>query len=125
MPAPRFTEREIDVMQVLWQTGSATVAEAREALGLDLAYTTVLWALQTLEEKGHVRHEQEGRAYRYYATVAPEAAGGRALDRILDKAFHGSASVLLAQLVSERDVSTEELEAMRDLLDKRLAERKK
>ena len=123
MEVSQFTQREMDVMQVLWERGSGTVAEVREQLGEELAYTTVLWALQTLENKGHVRHEKEGRAYRYFPTVASADAGGRALQRILDKAFRGSVSVLLAQLVAERDVPTDELEAMRRLLDERLAER--
>jgi predicted transcriptional regulator len=117
----KLTDRELDVMSILWQRGSGTVAEVRKALADRLAYTTVLWALQTLEEKGHVRHEKEGRAYRYYPVVQQETAGGSALNRLVDKVFHGSASMLLAQLVSERDLPPDELQRMRDLLDRRLA----
>ncbi|HLL47043.1 MAG TPA: BlaI/MecI/CopY family transcriptional regulator [Longimicrobiaceae bacterium] len=118
----RLTDRELDAMSILWRHGSGTVAEVRERLADELAYTTVLWVLQTLEEKGFVRHEKEGRAYRYYPTVEQEEAGGSALDRIVDKVFHGSAAMLLAQLVSERKLPAGELERMRDLLDRRLAE---
>ena len=118
----RLTDRELDAMSILWLHGSGTVAEVRERLADDLAYTTVLWVLQTLEEKGFVRHEKEGRAFRYYPTVQQEEAGANALDRIVDKVFHGSAAMLLAQLVSERKLPAEELERMRDLLDRRLAE---
>ena len=118
----RLTDRELDVMSILWRTGSGTVAEVRKALADRLAYTTVLWALQTLEEKGHVRHEKEGRAYRYFAIADPETAGGNALNRLVDKVFHGSAAMLLAQLVSERDLPAGELQRMRELLDRRLAE---
>lgn len=117
-----FTSRELDVMSVLWREESGTVAEVRARLSDDLAYTTVLWVLQTLEEKGFVRHEREGRAHRYFPLVQPEAAGATALDRIVDKVFHGSAEMLLAQLVSERELPPEELQRMRDLLDRRLAE---
>ena len=117
-----FPPRELEVMSILWRHGSGTVAEVREALAEELAYTSVLSALQTLEEKGYVRHEKEGRAYRYFPTIEPEAAGGSALSRIVEKVFHGSASMLLAQLVSERKLPAEELEKMRDLLDRRLAE---
>ena len=124
MADPRFTERELDVMSILWRLGSGTVAEVREQIGVDLAYTTVLWVLQTLEEKGFVRHEREGRAHRYFALVPPAQAGTRALGRIVDKVFQGSAPVLLAQLVSEHDLTVDELQEMRDLLDRRLAERK-
>ena len=119
---PRLTDRELDVMSILWREGSGTVGEVRERLTDELAYTTVLWVLQTLEEKGHVRHEKEGRAYRYFPTLEQEEAGGSALSRIVDKVFHGSAAMLLAQLVSERKLPAEELERMRDLLDRRLAE---
>ena len=56
-----FTERELDVMSVLWREGSGTVAEVREGLSVSLGYTSVLKMLQILEEKGMVRHEAEGR----------------------------------------------------------------
>lgn len=116
MTEVNFTDRELDVMSVLWRRGSGTVAEVRSELADALAYTTVLTVLQTLEDKGHVRHEEEGRAYRYHPLVAPETAGGSALDRILEKIFHGSAETLLAQLVRERDLSDAELQRMRRLL---------
>jgi len=122
MKEPRFTSRELDVMSVLWREGTGTVAEVRERLTDELAYTTVLWVLQTLEEKGYVRHEREGRAHRYIPLVESEAAGASALDRIVDKVFHGSAEMLLAQLVTERDLPPAELQRMRDLLDRRIAE---
>jgi BlaI family transcriptional regulator, penicillinase repressor len=121
---PVFTNRELDVMSILWRTGSGTVAEVKAVLGEDLAYTSVLSVLQTLEEKGYVRHQSEGRAYRYFATVAPEAAGDSALARIRDAMFHGSAELLFAQLVSDRGLRRDELERMRRLLVERLKEEK-
>ena len=117
MKNPNFTDRELDIMAVLWRKGSGSVAEVREALGEDVGYTTVLKLLQILEEKGAVRHEAEGRAYRYFPTVEVEAAGGTALSRILDKIFGGSAELLLSQLVSDRDIAPEELSRMRRLLE--------
>lgn len=115
-----FPPRELEVMSVLWRQGSATVSEVRDALEEDLAYTSVLSALQTLEEKGYVRHEAEGRAYRYFPTVDAERAGGSALARIRDAIYHGSADRMFAQLVSDRSVSREQLERMRRLLTERL-----
>jgi len=117
-----FTPRELDVMSILWRGGSGTVTEVREALGEALAYTSVLSALQTLEEKGFVRHEPEGRAYRYFPTVAPEKAGRSALARIREAVFQGSAELLFAQLVSDRKLKREELERMRRLLAERMEE---
>lgn len=117
-----FPPRELAVMSTLWRRGSATVAEVREDLDEDLAYTSVLSALQTLEEKGFVRHEPEGRAYRYFPTIEAERAGGSALRRIKESIFSGSAERMFAQMVSDRDLSREELERMRALLAERLRE---
>ena len=119
----KLTNRELDVMSILWRGGSGTVNEVRDALADDLAYTSVLWVLQTLEEKGYVRHEKEGRAYRYFPLMAAEQAGENALSRIVDKVFHGSASLLLTHLVNEQSVDDEELARMRAVLDARLKER--
>lgn len=124
MAQQRLTDRELDVMSILWELGSGTVTDVRDRLADRLAYTSVLSALQTLEAKGHIRHTQEGRAYRYHPSVPPARAKGSALARLLDKAFHGSAEALLAQLVSERGVGHDELTRMRTLLEKRLAKEK-
>jgi BlaI family penicillinase repressor len=118
-----FPPRELAVMSVLWRLGSATVTDVRDALEEDLAYTSVLSALQTLEEKGYVRHEPEGRAYRYFPRVEAERAGGSALARIRESIFHGSAERMFAQMVSDRKLGRKELERMRELLAKRLGEK--
>jgi len=118
-----FPPRELAVMSVLWRLGSGSVSEVRDALEEDLAYTSVLSALQTLEDKGYVRHEAEGRAYRYYPLVAAERAGGSALARIRDAIFQGSAEQMFAQMVSDRKLGRKELERMRALLAKRLGEK--
>lgn len=117
-----FTDRELDVMSILWRSGSGTVNEVRDALGESLAYTSVLSVLQTLEAKGFVAHEAEGRAYRYRPLIEPDEAGGSALARIRDAIFHGSAELMLAQLVSDRKLSRQELERMKRLLLERLKE---
>ena len=118
----RFTDRELDLMAVLWERGPSTVAEVREQLDDDLAYTTVLTILRTLEQKGHVGHEEEGKAHRYFARVDREAAGGSALRHMVAKLFAGSPSLLLTQLVSDEKLSTAEIKRMRKLLKKRLTE---
>ncbi|HKN66754.1 MAG TPA: BlaI/MecI/CopY family transcriptional regulator [Gemmatimonadaceae bacterium] len=118
-----FPPRELAVMSVLWRLGSANVSEVRDALEEDLAYTSVLSALQTLEEKGFVRHESEGRAYRYFPTVAAERAGGSALARVRDAIFNGSAERMFAQMVADKKLSRKELERMRQLIAERLGEK--
>lgn len=117
-----LTPRELDVMAILWARGSATVAEVRDALGEELAYTTVLTVLRGLEAKGAVRHEEQGRAYRYVPRTRPTKVGDRSLQRLLDKVYQGSRELLVARLVAGRDVSREELERIRRLVDERLRE---
>lgn len=117
MKTPAFTDRELDIMSVLWRRGSGSVAEVRDTLGESVAYTTILKILQILEEKGAVRHEAEGRAYRYFPVVQPQEAGGNALARILEKIFDGSAELLLTQLVADRNIPPRELARMRKLLE--------
>ena len=117
MDEPTFTGRELDIMSVLWREGSGSVAEVRKAMGDTVAYTTVLKILQILEEKGAVRHEAEGRAYRYFPLVESSAAGGNALSKILDKIFGGSAELLLAQLVSDQDIPSEQIARMKEILE--------
>jgi BlaI family penicillinase repressor len=121
--AVSFTDRELDVMAVLWARGPSTVAEVRTQLEDDLAYTTVLTVLRTLEEKAYVGHEEVGRAYRYHAVVERETAGRSALRRMLGKLFAGSPELLLTQLVDERGLDADELTRMRALLDERLRDR--
>lgn len=118
----QLTRRELDVMAVVWELGSATVSDVRQRLPDDLAYSTVLTMLRTLEAKGHVRHEREGKAYRYFAVTQPEDAGDTALRRLVEKVFGGSRELLISRLVGARDVSPEELRRLRRLLDRRLRE---
>ena len=117
-----FTDRELDVMSVLWDVGPATVAEVRERIADDLAYTTVLTILRTLEQKGYVSHTEDGRAHRYKPLVKREVAGRTALRRLVEKVFDGSPELLLTQLVSDKNLSDEELRRLRKLLAERLRE---
>ncbi len=109
-------------MDVLWKLGSGTVSEVQSGLSDRLAYTTVLTILRTLEKKGHVGHEAEGRAHRYAPLVAREDAQGSAIRRITRKLFSGSPELLMTQLLSERGLTPEQLRRLRDLVDQRLRE---
>ena len=82
----------------------------------------MLSALQTLEEKGYVRHETEGRAYRYFPTVGADRAGRSALSRIREAMYQGSAERLFSHLVADRKLGRDELERMRALLAARLGD---
>ena len=117
-----FGDRELDVMGVLWTTGSATVAEVRDRLPADLAYTTVLTILRNLEAKGFVRHEGEGKAHRYFPLVARKTAGRSAVARLIDKMFGGDPAMLVSHLVSDHPLSEDELRKLHATLGERIAE---
>jgi predicted transcriptional regulator len=112
-----LTDREADLMDVLWEHGPSTVAEVRDRLTDDLAYTTVLTILRTLESKGYVGHGEEGRAHRYSALVARDAARQSALRALASKLFKGSAELLMSHLVSDQKLTALEIERIRDLLE--------
>jgi len=114
-----LTQRELDIMSVLWDLGEATVTEVRDRVDPDLAYTSISTMIRTLEAKGFVGHRRgEGKTHVYFPAVDPETAGASALNRVLDKIYGGSPLKLLAHLVEHRRLSSEELERMRALLKK-------
>ena len=114
-----LAERELDVMGVLWELGSGTVAEVRERLPVELAYTTVLTILRNLEAKGFLRHEEEGKAHRYIPLVAQRAARKTALARIIQKLFDGSPELLLTHLVDDHELDADEMRRLRRQLRSR------
>jgi len=111
-----LTDREADVMQVLWDRGSSIVAEVRASLEDKLAYTTVLTILRTLENKGYVGHEEEGRGHRYFAAVKQNVAQRSALRHLTGKLFKGSAELLFTHLVASEKLRPEQIKRMRKLL---------
>lgn len=117
-----LTKRELDLMSVIWELGSATVSDVQSGLQDDLAYSTVLTLLRTLEHKGHVRHEKDGKAFRYFPLIEPNDAGDSALRRLVNKVYKGSRELLIARLVASEDVSPEELERIREQVNRRLEE---
>lgn len=105
-------ERELDVMAVLWDLESGTVTEVRERLHVPLAYTTILTILRNLEAKKFVRHEEEGRAHRYFPRVQQHTAQRNALSRLLSQLFDGSPHALLAQLVDDNHLKPSDLQQL-------------
>jgi predicted transcriptional regulator len=111
-----LTDREADVMQVLWEHGPSVVNEVKDKLHDELAYTTVLTILRTLEQKGYVKHEEEGRVHRYAAAVKENAARKSALQHLTGKLFKGSSELLFTHLVSDQKLSADQIKRMRELL---------
>lgn len=114
--------RELDVMNVLWDRGSATVAEVLECLRDELAYTTVLTILQRLEEKGHVGHESEGKAHRYLPILERSAVRASSLQRMTQTLFEDSPALLMTHLLGRGELTQGQLEELRALVDERLRE---
>ena len=117
-----LTEGEIRLMDVIWEKGSATVAEVADALPkeLGLAYNTVLTTLRILEEKGYLRHTKsdEGRAFRYSAIVGRSEAGRNAVRYLVSRFFRNSPEMLVLNLLEDEDLSAKELLRIRELIAK-------
>jgi BlaI family penicillinase repressor len=111
-----LSDREAELMDVLWEHGPSTVAEVKERLEDELAYTTVLTMLRNLEAKGYVRHETEGRAHRYVAAIARDAARRSALQHLASKLFKGSPALLLTHMVADGKLTDAEVGRIRKLL---------
>ena len=118
----RFTPRELHVMKVLWALGGGTVSEVQARLPDELAYNTVLTVLRILEDKGHVTHEEQGRAHRYTALVDEATARSTAVGRLIGDLFAGSSSLLLTHLVEDRALDEDDLKRLRALLEEQLEE---
>lgn len=114
-----LTQRELDVMSVLWDLGEATVNEVRDRVDPSLAYTSISTMIRTLEMKGYVSHRRgDGKTHVYFPVIDAEAAGETVLGRVLDKIYGGSPIKLLAHLVDQKRPSEKELARMRALLKK-------
>ena len=114
-----LADREAELMEVLWDYGPSTVAEVKERVPDDLAYTTVLTILRTLETKGYVTHDSEGKAHRYSALIERDAARRSALQAMAEKFFKGSTAVLLTHLVADEKLKPADVKRLRTLLAKR------
>lgn len=115
-----FTQRELDIMAVLWDHGPCTVAEVRTHLGNSVSHNTVATMLTILENKGGVDHVEEGRAFRYRPLIGRDDAGRSAISRITDTVFGGSVEALLLHFIRDRRLTRAELARLRDVLDERI-----
>jgi len=108
------------LMTVLWKCGRATVADVVAALPPPpLAYSTVLTTMRTLEQKGFVEHDEEGRAFVYRPIVAQREAAQTALRHLLDRFFGNSPGALAVALLDESRLSSDDVAQIRRLLGKR------
>lgn len=117
--SPTLTEGELRIMEALWRLGRGTVAEVAEIMPPPpVAYNTVLTTLRILETKGHVAHEEAGRAYVYYPLIEREAAAQSAVKQVVSKFFGDSASALALRLIENERPSDDELARLRSLIER-------
>ena len=98
---PHLSRRERQILDVLYKAGRATVAEVQAAIADAPSYSAVRTLLRILEDKGHVRHEQDGSRYVYLPTVARDAAKRSAMRHLLNTFFEGSTTQAIAALLDE------------------------
>lgn len=111
-PSKTLTPLELEIMNLLWDHGPATVAELLPQMPRNPAYTTVMTILNVLLRKGKVRRTQEGRAFRYRPAVSRARATGSALNDLVDRMFAGSDEAMLLAFVETRGVTADELERL-------------
>ena len=118
-PPPKPTDAELEILQVLWQHGPATVRLVNEQLSerREVGYTTTLKLMQLMLEKGLVQRDDEGRSHVYRAAVREHDTQGLLLDRFVEATFGGSALKLVLQALGHRRTSPDELAQIRRLLN--------
>jgi BlaI family penicillinase repressor len=122
--APKYikpTESELEILQVLWQKGTATVRDVHEELAKtkDAGYTTTLKLMQIMHDKGLVKRDESMRTHIYQPAVNKERTQKHLLDKMIDSLFGGSSTQLVLQALGsgEQKVSAEELAQIQSLLD--------
>ncbi len=116
----QLSRRERQIMDILYRRGKASASEVRETMEDAPGYSAVRAMLRVLEEKGHVRHQEEGLKYVYLPTVARDKAKRSAVKHVLDTFFSGSPEQIVAALldVSASRLTREELDRMSEMIEK-------
>ncbi|CAN5584857.1 BlaI/MecI/CopY family transcriptional regulator [soil metagenome] len=113
------TESELEILQVLWQRGKATVREVHEELSTikDAGYTTTLKLMQIMNEKGLVQRDDSSKTHIYEAIVSKEKTQQHIVGKLMNTLFDGSASQLVMRALGGSKPSKKELEEIQNLLD--------
>jgi predicted transcriptional regulator len=127
MSSAHLSRRERQIMDILYRRGRATVAEVMSELSGEPAYSTVRAQLRVLEEKGHIRHEEEQLRYVYLPAQSHRVASRSALKHVLDTFFQGSPEQVVEALLGKdgSGVSREELDRIADLIERAKREGKR
>ena len=118
-PGSDLSDLQLAVVRVLWDKGEASAAEVQRALekSRGLAITTVSTLLARLEKRGVLTHRSEGRTFIYRARVSEQEMRRKAISGMIKNLFRGNPSEVVGQILSERDVSEEDLARMRTLIE--------
>jgi BlaI family transcriptional regulator, penicillinase repressor len=118
-PDEKLSRRERQIMDILYQREQASAAEVLEDLPDPPSYTSVRTLLRILEEKGHLKHKQQGNRYIYLPTVPRDRARRSALQRVLQTFFDGSTEQAVATLLdlSAPKLSDADLDRLANLID--------
>lgn len=115
---PRLTERETEIMEMLWDNGPLLVREMLARYPDPKPHVnTVSTTVRILESKGYVGHEPEGGSFRYHAIAMPDDFAGRSLAQVIKSYFRGSASAAVSALVKDEKISVEELKQIIDMVE--------
>lgn len=116
-----LTPTELEMMNVLWRIGPATVHQVMEELLPErkLAYTSVSTMVRILEQKGYVRSRKEGRGHLYEPTLPKEDYQVATLQHLVSNVFDGTPKLLVQRLVDSEQIDAEELDAIRRALKKK------
>ena len=116
----RLGRLELQIMNVVWDRGKATVHDVKNALSRRKpAYSTILTMMRKLEAKGYLEHEVDGRTYVYRPSISQQAVRQGVLGDLVERLFEGSTSLLLTSLVEQNRISENELRQIRKLIEER------
>ncbi len=117
---PGLSKGELDVARALWRLGQGTVREVHELLaeGCDWEFSTVQTYLRRLETKGYVTAKLNGRTRVYRARVKPKTVIRETVDDLVNRLFDGDTLPLVRHLIEDRRISPEELDELKDLIDR-------
>jgi predicted transcriptional regulator len=110
-----LTEAELRLMKMLWSRGESAVSDLVAAMpeGEALAYTSVLTTVRILEQKGYVRHRQEGRAFLYSPCVEEQEASRSEIRHMMQRFFGNSRERLLLSLLGDEEIDADELQRLK------------
>lgn len=114
----RLTPLELEIMNVLWETGPANVQTVQKELGRELAYTTVQTMLNVLLRKGKVTRRLKDKAFLYRPAVSRSEVVGKTIGDLIDSMFGGSAESLVMGLLESRHLTPEKLSRLNKILEK-------